>query len=134
MIHHPPWTRLEHVRNRLCKLGRRIAGHLIRLLGDGIGEAVRTTLDAFLRGRQDTPPAEIPQRHPIEDRVPPEQPADRNPQPDPLWKRFGRATLRALSWVVCELPKRHRITATLVVTTTLLTCWGSPFTDLLTLL
>lgn len=64
MMTHPPWTRLDVVRQRLRELCTRIAERVVRLLGDGLAEAVRSATQALFLARPRPQPGTL--RHDLD--------------------------------------------------------------------
>jgi len=151
MLTHPPWTRLACVRSRLQALWRRVAERLILLLGDGLGEAVRSAAEGLLLGRQssrrpeETPHVD-PYEHPTVGEFGDEWPAEVFDEPDPVelspprqtrhrpafLGRLWKAALSAATWLVYDVPRRRPVPAVLfVLASALLTCWPGPVTSLI---
>jgi hypothetical protein len=139
MLTHPPWTRLESVRHRLCKLGRRVAGHLLRLLSDSLGEAVRTAIDAFLRGGSEPPPTQ-PVEPASPQPLPVAPPKPETPSPLPAekpvsrWQWIRGTAVCVLTWLGLNLPRQHPIlTPILLVSGAFVGRWmmspASPFSS-----
>jgi hypothetical protein len=156
MMTHPPWSRFGAVGTRLRELCSQIAERVVRLLGDGLGEAVRSVTQLLLLTRSrpqprrferdDDPFLDSERPNTLFDTLDVDEddlafPEDlREPlveQPrrtqQPLWKRTLLSGLRGLHWCVVELPARRPVLTTVVVavTTTLLGCWLGPAAGLL---
>jgi hypothetical protein len=152
-MNHPPWSRLDIVGQRLRELCSQVAERVVRLLGDGLGEAVRSITQLLLLARsrpqprrverQDDPFTEPVFRNDLDDDpgedellfAEPVRPLPvEHPLPtQPLRKGILLAALHGLHRCMVELPARHPVLTAVVVavTTTLLGCWLGPAAGLL---